>query len=1394
MAGTFGSQLAQQQAQQQQDQRVSRTQRKAGAEQERIAQYNFEQYQKEAERLRTEVFVDKQVEEKYYIFVPREYVDRYGNISSAWNRMSDNSKESVLRHTSERDKIRFERSRTVTDPFTFDEYGQEYSKLDPNIQQFFLSPTQITEAKEKAKQEQRDILKSKIEQAQIRLQSERQRVQDYRDWWDRQSSKYRSDPRHRESYNESMDDRERDVEEVEEWISYANGEAGKIDQGASANDIWSYAQDKADYNRERRENKSKAVKQFNESVKTGNLDADLLKLGLNKNNVDYNKYVQAVTKYNTNVDYVNSLKSWASKEGFSKLPDWAKAKINPSAIEWQGQNPSEKLQFDKFGNVTGVESGKLGQSIAINQYSNALNKEFEQKNPSEKLQIDASGNVTGIKSGMFGGKTFSVTEYQAKVTEYNDYYKQSNAEAEKQIKLTEDAKKYLADTGFVSDVKNANLNKPKENLLQQAWSGVKTLYFASPFGTAFDVSETQQKELTALREQRVGEALTPKLSPMGVFDMTKFSTLPLDKSWKAVEYQEQLDYKGKEASKLLNELNALASGGGRTDFNPELKPFIEAEGLSMLKQKGVGITETKTFDFKSADKYGNIPSTSTLQLTDEAFDRKISQNMLEWEYESKKAGTEKIKVPIYTSGTGIFNTETKQFDAQTMEIEVPKMSMGKILLGTRIISTKALETYGMMKGAEWIIGGTVKVAKGTYDVMGGGLKAEKVWQTGTFSGKALVSESNIIPKFLTEKTVQLAEGSAVVPRTYGWVKSGLGLGLTGVYGYAKYRQYQSYKATSPVGTQVFWLETLGELGGIEASTHIAQRTYNKAMNRIENWNLKTRTQADISQQGFWRKNPQVAGDMEKVYMNRANPLKLSDTGTWNWKGVKEKVLGYNKGSFTGRAYKYLPDEVTAYYKYGGDVQVFDKGGKLTKVLRTPTEWELQKWSEVGSNVFSNRGQMTYRGRNKVTGEFKAVDLVKDTQKADPKLVKQLRAEAFPYDNAKTHLKWFMRRNIQEYGVGTYSELPIKVKGKAFGYSATGQEWTATEFKPSDIFYVDKSGAIRTLKTEGAIQYVSGKGVSAGFLRIFSKSAEESAVGKSASSPIIYADYFDKVKLNKAIKEVRGVDEAGRELKAYIYSKKSFANELNIGGMKREVEGTVEITSRIPVRRAFAIKLEGWKVPIEEQVFGKVQDLSPNDLRSIIKSMGSVKQLFGIQHSSWPSKVSASKSFFSSVNYPSPSRSVSKSVKSAISEISRMSNLSNMSRVSSSVSDLSKISAPSRVSRSSEFSYSNLVSDIMSRVSRSSRTEYPRSPSKFRTPIMDLGLEGKEKLKRKLKKDLNLFGDMPDFTARSIGLAPTKVRSVKDALKEIGRMKTGFEVRKGLSFGGNDKNIMRGIPQ
>lgn len=1397
MAGTFGQQLAEQNAQQQQGQGLSRTKRVILAEQDAQARREFEALQKQAQDLQTTEFSG----------------------------------------------------------LSFEQYTEKYNKLSPQLQQFFASPESIIAERNAKIQVEKTAFQEMIAREQTRLDQAIARKEKYiqesstrsSDWWHR----------NRDSYDENIDEYNADIDLYRETINYANQQAGKLDQGATASDVFSYGESKAEYNRRRREARDRAREDFNKQVKTGNLDQDLAKLGLDPKNVDYNKYVQAIDKYNSDVAYKNNIVAWASKVGYDKLPAYAQKIINPSAVEWQGKNPTEKLVFDKVGNVIGVESGKLQQSMSYSGYSSALNKQFEMANPTEKLQYNSAGDVIGVKSGIFGGATLSISEYNAKITPFNE---QQKLIQDKQIKNTEEAKKILTDAGFGVGV---SLDKPKENWLQQAWSGLKALRFASPFGTSMKVTEKTQQELTDLREQRVGEALTPTFnSPFAVvkgiptFDIYKFSTLPLQKSWDAIERQEGLDYEQKKAGELLDQLTVISKGGGKTNFDPELTPFIEAEGLKILQEKGLEMKETITTG--TPDEYGNPTQISTIQITDPAFDRSISQNMLEWEKEMDKAGYTTKKVPIYESGTSFYKVPTMnveidqktgmiknqgtammdldantytfkpnemtfskgEYVPQTMDISVPNFSWGKLFLGTRIVSTSALETYGLMKAVQLGATGVIKVTKGTYDLLGGGLQVEKAVRTGTFTGKAWVSESNLLPKFFTEKTVQLAEGSAIVPRNYGILKTTFGVGLTGLYGFGKYRQYQSYKATSKAGADVFWLESIGELGGIEMATGVIQKTYYKTKNRIDNWNLKTLKQADISQQGFYRMNKRL-GFEEKVYMTTAKPFKMMDRSTWNLRGFKDRFglrlgdnltpvnvggvhlrlrdvkMGYQTGAFKSRAYKFLPDELTAYYKYGGNVQVFDKGGKLVKILRSPTEWELMKSGKMGSNVFSNRGQAVYRGRNKITGEFKQVDLIKDTERAKPKLIKELKAEAFPFDNPKTHLKWFIRKNIQQYGVGSYSKLPISTRGKAFGYSATGSEWTATEFKPSDIFFVDKAGVPRTLKTEGAIQYVSGKGVSAGFLRIFKKVAEESAVGKSATDPIIYANYMEQYKLNKAIREIKGIDSAGRELKAYIYTKKASANELNIGGMKKEVEGTIEITKRIPIRRDYAIKLEGWKVPIEEQIFGKVEDLSPNDLKAIIKSMGSVKELSGIAQSSLPSQASRFSGGYGLISYSKPSKS-SRSM-SEISRVSTMSEVSDISRISSKISELSKISSPSRRSSSSRISEisigSSIVSDILRRSEFiSGRSSPPRSRT---TNIPSLIAEKiEQKKQRKFKPTPEFEALFPDFTARAIGLAPKRVGSVKDALREISKIRTGFEIRTGARMSGyspiDEKSLLRGM--
>jgi len=159
--GLFSQQVSANQSQQEQG-RVTRSQRKQQAEQERIAKYNFSLWQQEAERLRSEVFVDKVVQEKYYEYIPKKYLDRYGNPTREWQRMSDKRRNSILNHTRDRDKIRFERTRDVNDPFTFEEYKVEYAKLDPNIKQFFASPESITAEQERKKELKEQLYKQQF--------------------------------------------------------------------------------------------------------------------------------------------------------------------------------------------------------------------------------------------------------------------------------------------------------------------------------------------------------------------------------------------------------------------------------------------------------------------------------------------------------------------------------------------------------------------------------------------------------------------------------------------------------------------------------------------------------------------------------------------------------------------------------------------------------------------------------------------------------------------------------------------------------------------------------------------------------------------------------------------------------------------------------------------------------------------------------------------------------------------------------------------------------------------------------------------------------------------------------------------------------------------------------
>lgn len=1232
MANSFSQQLKAKSTQQQQG-RLTRTQRQV-VEQEKQKQQRFEQLRSQAQAISENVFVEKEVTEKYYEYVPKSYLDRKGNITRDWQRMSEKNKRNIIKNTSARDLVSFERTRTYKDPFTFDEYKTEYSKLNPELQQFFTSPQEITST-EKAK------ITAKIDVWKAQIEERKQKIAEYEASWSSKSKNYRE--KHRESYREKIRKYNDDIEEYQDRISELESKSGEIEKGYKAEDLIEYAYSKADYRRSRQEARKSAEKQFQKDLASGKLDQTIEQLnkfrGIGKSGLTYKEYSTAVERYNKEVEYKQGLQKFAERVGgFEKLPEWAKQRLSPEAMKFQAENPSEKLFFDTSGNVKGVESGALQMSVAGTEAYSEKIKEQQEKD--ERLRAEAKIQLASLSGMQISEKPQDKTWWQKLV------------------------------------------------------KGIKAGSLSSQFGTKIALPETTQSSLTAEREQRTRDAVT--INDAG--DLVRLSqgipifqigTVPYESSLQAIERKEASDYRAKQKAVAIEELDKLVANAP-----DELKPYVQEEGIKILQDKGIRFKETTTpkldIDLTkiSGENKFNLAgfkqerSETTLTLVDPDFQRRISQEILEWERERKKEGW-----------------------------------LGEALLTIRNYSARLLETYAISKGIEIGIKGITTGVGSLYTNLGGGLKLE---------GQGLVSGSAELPKLKFYKMIELQEGWARVPRDFKGVKTGFQLGVTGLYGFAKYQQYKTYKQTSEFGGEVFLIETLGEISGFELATGTIKKSYDKFKNKLDNLDLETVKQADISQKGFLREN-KLTGKVERVYMERYKGFRLSKPRTWI-----QSLQGYQKGQFTGRTYKYLPDELVAYYQYGGDVNIYSsrKGGEIIKTVK---------------------------------------------------------AEPFPYEDPSTHLRWFKERNIAEYPVPRKSELPVNIKGKAFGYSATPSEWTGKEFSPNKIYYEDDG--LKVLNTKGAVQYYSGKGASGGFWRVFKRGAYTEEVGKIATDPILYAGYFDDVAINPAIKEIKGVDTAGRELKAYLYSKDTgIAGTLNLPVYKREVEGTVEISSRIPIRKEFAINVAGWKIPIEEQVFGRVADLSQVQMDKIVKNIGSLKEITTPQYSYIPPRQDISYAIYSLIGSSKPKISYSTSKFSSVS----YSKISSLKSLLSSKSSISKISSSSISRSSSSTSYlKSSISSYLSSINSSITSSIP-STNIYRIPKLERISTVKQKIKSKKRITPEIYGLLPDFTSRAIGLSPQEF-NIKDVNKAVRKLQTGFEIRTGGRIKGiTEKNLMKEV--
>lgn len=146
---------------------------------------------------------------------------------------------------------------------TIEEYEQEYTKLRPDIKQFFATPQELRQQKTERIIETRSKVETQIQDADRRLIELEQKYQQ-----DKQKAQTISDNRRR---NEKLDRLEDSYEEDREYlIGYKQGlqeglgqlGSKEVDYGA----IVSYAQDVGDY-RERREEARNQQRKFNQEQK-----------------------------------------------------------------------------------------------------------------------------------------------------------------------------------------------------------------------------------------------------------------------------------------------------------------------------------------------------------------------------------------------------------------------------------------------------------------------------------------------------------------------------------------------------------------------------------------------------------------------------------------------------------------------------------------------------------------------------------------------------------------------------------------------------------------------------------------------------------------------------------------------------------------------------------------------------------------------------------------------------------------------------------------------------------------------------------------------------------------------------------------------------------------------
>jgi hypothetical protein len=1213
MAGTFGQQLEQQNAQQQQG-RLTRTQRVLTSQQEANARQKFNALKSEAERLRETEFKG----------------------------------------------------------LSFEQYKIKYAQLPPELQQFFLSPSEITAQQEASKVDYKATISQRLDMLRQRMSARQSSYNEYM----RRSPNNRSD--------ETERNYEWDIGQLRAEIDYLAGSVNKVDEGYTADDILDYANQKAQYDRDRWENKRSASEQYQKELNAGTLDEAFTKLNLFKTNVSYDQYQQKVEEYNQGVSYTNQLISWGEKEGYKNLPSWAKEKIGYVEPKNETQNlidiiNNPTLAQDVSGRFIVRTEGKTGVlGFVENQYN----------------------NINRIASETIGGAVLSFEILNEKRKERLE----KNPVAPPMIplsKIVEPIKVYSGYNSAKSIISDAI----------KGWNWYENKGYAD--------------------QETIGKIPIPIFSGIG----TTGGEITVG------EFHRGLEKSQTELDKKMTELNM-----------PVQETFTQ-RNQNVFNAMGYGIKSQKEFE----NAYAKDIEAGTIteeQAVASFTDSDIYKNIIK-EYEGTPQALELSK--NYQKAINR-NTEWKDFMAKYL------------LTGTKFVypeTTKDFIKSELVVGAVVVGGyGAIQITKAVPSLIWKGISAYNVWKLPSAFNKDLSKEERF---------------------------------LAGVYGTAGLVYLTPKIVGKPFRATWNWLRTRRNFEIFEDDWLYLQRT------------------GRIGTEGFYR-NGQYVYQQRGVSGFRANSISA-------YRGMKPFEFRFTIGKYipADRLYTQMFESTTKpiskaeYQRRIKDVIKMTKTGRTTGVSASYTNFEdnikLIERQEGRAGHFRTERElydMYLSGQFDVLGRKKFV--VQRTMwerifKGKP-LARLLKGEGLLLKSTE------IRTANLRYAYGGYIGIGENYETQIVTGATTGTLNYATGFRMKDVpsyaKYLKTKQLQALLRKEFSIgrtlipsaetwtgesveqqvnipaRYGGAEGVvvtaSKGYYAPFKDSYTTWYVTKSV--PQLFADILPtgwtatktssitgnvpKLTFNNALTQkiwsaftTEWVNTNLAEISTISYQT---AVARKLIAPKPQVKPKVLSFDEIVLNaKRDSVYMNANQIP--KNVFvdytPSIPKSNPQAIKDIIKGITSSR---GVRYVSASSVASSKSLMISSLFNYSPSSKVKSPSYSPSYSTSRS--------ISSAIKSLGSMGSSPSISKS-PYTYSAVSSPSYS---------FPRHPSKPKySTTGQAQSELKKLLKKKLRKTPEIVGLMPDFTARALGLAPKRVKSVKEALKEMNKIQTGFEIRTGATL-------------